>query len=350
MMIANRTAALLTGTAVVGALLAAGGVRAASRLSVKEFLSKSGFSAGDLAALEGGEAVAKVLEKEMVGPNDTAEVAVAGAIRVDVPRQVFIDAVKNVKGFRNSGHLQKGIIQNPPQASDFAAVMLPKDDIKDLKKCKPGKCALKLAGPGLEELQASINWKAPDHPDQVNRFARERLLLVMGNYVKQGATAFKLLEDKKTSVSIDQQFRELLENTPDLIAFYPELATYLRDYPKATLASSQDVLLWTLKDFGLKPTVMITHVVGYLPEGTEDAVVAWKQIYASHYFNGGLSITMYAKDGEASYLVQLDRVRADSLGGMFGGVKQGKMAGAMKGDLAKFLRETRTSLQAAAKK
>ena len=35
---------------------------------------------------------------------------------------------------------------------------------------------------------------------------------------------------------------------------------------------------------------------------------------------------------------------------MFGGVKQGKMAGAMKDDLGKFLRETRTSLQAAAKK
>jgi hypothetical protein len=110
------------------------------------------------------------------------------------------------------------------------------------------------------------------------------------------------------------------------------------------------VLFWTLKDFGLKPTVTITHGVGYMPEGTDDAVVAWKQVYASHYFNGGLGITTYAKDGEASYLLQLDRVRADSLGGMFGGVKQSKMAGAMKDDLEKFLRETRTSLQAAAKK
>ena len=104
-----------------------------------------------------------------------------------------------------------------------------------------------------------------------------------------------------------------------------------------------------LKDFGLKPTVMITHAVGYRPEDTGDAVIAWKQIYASHYFNGGLSITTYAKDGDASYLVQLDRVRADSLGGMFGGVKRSKMAGAMKDDLHKFLQETRKSLQAAAK-
>jgi len=79
-------------------------------------------------------------------------------------------------------------------------------------------------------------------------------------------------------------------------------------------------------------------------------MVAWKQVYASHYFNGGLSITTYAKEGEASYLVQLDRVRADSLGGMFGDVKQSKMASAMENDLGKFLRETRASLRAAANK
>ena len=79
-------------------------------------------------------------------------------------------------------------------------------------------------------------------------------------------------------------------------------------------------------------------------------MVAWKQVYASHYFNGGLSITTYAKEGEASYLVQLDRVRADSLGGMFGDVKQSKMASAMENDLGNFLREARASLRAAANK
>jgi hypothetical protein len=350
MRFANCAAALLVGAVVVGGLVAGGGVRAASRPAVMDYMPKLGFSAKDLAALERGEAVARVLEKEMVGANDTAEVAVAGAIRVDVPRQVFIDAVKNVKGFRNSSHLKIGIIQNPPESSDFAGVVIPEDDVKDLKKCKPGNCALKLMGTGLEELQASVNWKAPDHREQVNRIARKRLFQLTSNYVKQGTKAFEPLEDKKTPVSLDQQFRELLAKTSNLIAFYPELATYLRDYPDAKLASSQDVFFWTLKDFGLKPTVTITHAVGYMPEGTEDAVVAWKQVYASHYFNGGLSITTYAKDGDASYLVQLDRVRADSLGGMFGGVKRGKMAGAMKNDLEKFLRATRKSLQAAARK
>jgi hypothetical protein len=141
--------------------VAGGGVRAASRPPVKDFMSKAGFSAGELAALDRGEAVVRVLEEELVGPNDTAEVAVAGAIRVDVPRQLFIEELKGVQGFRNNSHFTIGIIQNPPQASDFAGVTVPEDDVLDLKKCKPGNCALKLAGEDLEKLRSSIDWKAP---------------------------------------------------------------------------------------------------------------------------------------------------------------------------------------------
>lgn len=350
MTIANRATGLLFGAAVIGALVASSGASAASRPAVKDYMARNGFSADDLAALERGEPVTTVLTRKMVGPNDTAEVAVAGVIRVDVPRQVFIESVRDVQGFRSSGHLQIGIIQDPPQASDFEAVTIPADDIEDLEKCKPGDCALKLAGSGLEELHSRIDWKAPDRADQVNRYAREKLLLATESYLKEGIEVFEPLEDKEIKVSLAQQFDELLENTPDLIAFYPELAAYLKDYPHAELGSSRDVLFWTLKDFGLKPTVTLTHAVGYLPEGTEDAVIAWKLIYASHYFNGGLQITTYARDGEASYLVQLDRVRADTLGGTFGGVKQKRMASAMKDDLERWLRETRTNLQAEAKR
>jgi hypothetical protein len=221
---------------------------------------------------------------------------------------------------------------------------MPDEDVKDLKACRPGKCALKLAGPGLAELQAKINWKAPDAGEQVNRFVRERLFAVMTAYTQQGTLAFKPLEDKSTTVSIDEQFRLLVDNTPNLIAYYPELAAYLRDYPKPKLASN-DLFYWALNDFGLKPTVALTHVVSYVPPGTEDAIAAWKQLYASHYFNGGLAITTFAKDPAASYVLHLDRVRADSLGGAFGGVKRSKMAGAMEGALKKFLEKAKANLQ-----
>jgi hypothetical protein len=346
----SRTHGISLIAVLVAGLATAKGADAASRPAVKDFLPKAGFTAAQMASLDKGEAIVRTLKTEMVAANDTAEVAVVGAVRLDVPRQVFIEGVRDVAGFRSSGIVQIGIIHNPPQASDFARLTIPPADVKDLKACKAGSCALKLAGQGLADLQSKIDWKAADAGEQVNRFAREKLMQATAAYLAQGTAAFKPLEDKGTKVSIDEQFRALLQNTPALIAFYPELNQYLLDYPKATLAPSKEAIYWAHKDFGLKPTVTLTHVVGYAPPGTEDAVVAWKQLYASHYFNGGLSITTYAKDGPVSYLVQLDRVRADSLGGAFGGVKRSKMAGAMEGDLRKFLEGTKAALLARAKK
>jgi hypothetical protein len=325
------------------------GVLAAARPTVPDFARKVGFDAAQVAALERGEIVARVLKTEMVAANDTAEVAVVGAVKVDAPREAFLAASRDVDRFRNVRHIRIGEVKKPPQASDFAGIVMPSDDVADLRACKPGKCALKLAGPGLVELQSKIDWKAKDAPEQVNRFVRERLFIAMGSYEQQGTAAFKTLEDKSTGVSIDEQFKLLLGNTTNLIAYYPELATYLRDYPAAKLPSSSDVFYWSLNDFSLKPTVTMTHVVTYTPPGTGDAIVAWKQLYASHYFNGGLALTTYARDPSATYVLHVDRVRADSLGGAFGGVKRSKMAGAMKGALEDFLKKARENLQSRAK-
>ena len=62
MRFANRAAALLASAVVVGALVAGGGVRAASRPTVMDYMPKLGFSVEDLAALERGEAVTRVLK------------------------------------------------------------------------------------------------------------------------------------------------------------------------------------------------------------------------------------------------------------------------------------------------
>lgn len=332
-------------------LLGAGdGVRAASRPTVPDFMAKMGWTAADIATAAKGEVVTRTLQTKMVGPNDTAEVAVLGIVRVDVPRRIFIEAVEHPNVFRSATHLKTGLIQQPPQASDFAAMSLPPADLKQLKDCRPGHCAVRLTGFTLAELQSKIDWRSADAGEQANRLGRERLLAVLTDYLREGMAAFKPFEDSPTAVSLDEQFRQLLQDTSMLGAVYPELATYLEDYPRAKLPSSKEVFFWALDDFGLKPTLTVTQAVGYAPQGTEDVVVAWKQLYASHYFNGGLSTTTYAKEGDASYVVQFDLVRADGLGGAFGGVKRSRMASSMEGALKKFLQETKTKLQGAARK
>jgi hypothetical protein len=333
------------------ALLAPGtrkDARAATRPPVETWMAGGGWAPADIAAAVRGDVIARVAETQMVGPNDTAEVAVQGVVRVDVPRQAFIEAIAQADVFRNIRHLETGIIHNPPLAGDFAGVSLPQRDIKSLQECRPGRCALRLTRPGLVDLQSSIDWRSADAPDQANRRTRAWLLAIMTGYVRKGLAAFTPFEDSPAAVDVDEQFRLLLEDTGTLTRGCPELAAYLRDYPAATLPSSKETFYWALDDFGVKPTLTITQAVAYSPEGAEDVRVAWKQIYASHFFNAGLSVTTYERDGDASYVVQIDRVRADGLGGAFGRIKRGRMAGAMEGELKEFLRETRARLRSAA--
>ena len=320
---------------------------ASIRPGVETWMAQGGWTPAEVAAAVRGDVVARVVEVEMVGPNDTAEVAVKGVVRVDVSRQAFLDAIEPANVFRNTRHLETGVIHDPPRAEDFAAVSLPQRDIKSLEDCRPGKCALRLTGPGLADLQSKIDWGSANATEEARRRTREWLLRIMTGYFEKGLRGFMPFEDSPAAVDVDEQFRLLLHDTRTLTLDYPELAAYLKDYPASIPPSCKETFYWALDDFGVKPTLTITQAVSYAPPGTEDVVVAWKQIYASHFFNGGLSVTTYENDGDASYVVELDRVRADGLGGAFGKFKRGRTAGAMESELKEFLREAKARLHGA---
>jgi hypothetical protein len=60
---------------------------------------------------------------------------------------------------------------------------------------------------------------------------------------------------------------------------------------------------------------------------TDRILIAQKQIYASHYFYGGLSVTLVLQDPQdtnppATYVVYANRSRGDLLKGGFGGLRR----------------------------
>jgi len=212
----------------------------ASAATLAEYLRSRGFSASDLRALERGEAVTRILKAEIVAANNTAEVAVEGAVRVDVPSRVFIEAVADVTAFRNQGMVRFGIIGASPQASDFEGISLPARDALEMKACRPGRCGLKLTREDIEEFRSKVDGRRSDFNRQVDLFAREKLLGVMKAYVREGASAFPALDDKPTAVSLKEQLDGLLRNTPELLTYYPEIHDYVRDYPRHPLAGSRN--------------------------------------------------------------------------------------------------------------
>jgi hypothetical protein len=85
------------------------------------------------------------------------------------------------------------------------------------------------------------------------------------------------------------------------------------------------LVYWERIDFGLKPTLRVNHAIAYRSSaaGSPAWIVAAKQLYASHYFNGGLGLSACVTDGgqatsQGFYLITLKASRQAGLTGLRG--------------------------------
>ena len=288
------------------------------------FLSKHiGFKPAELAEMEQGRVVAKVLET-----NVKTEVAVFGVVWIDAPMDWFVRWQKDIETLE-SGDAVQAIkkISDPPQLSDFDNLTFPEDDLEAIPDCKVGKCDVKVDGPTLERIQKEVNWSAPDAHEQASRFIRQTMLEAAQEYHKNGDAALGAYRDKKRPTFLAKEFDGLLQNSPFLVEYIPEFHRYLDEYPKAELADADSYLYWSRVQFGLRPTVRLNHVVIYpFGEGDDVAVaIGSKMLYASHYFHTALELKFLVKDSAhpekvGFYLISLNRSRSDGLTGLFGGI------------------------------
>ena len=65
-----------------------------------------------------------------------------------------------------------------------------------------------------------------------------------------------------------------------------------------------------------------------------DVVIASKGIYANHYFDASLGLTAFVHDGDSeesqTYLIYINRSKADALRGVFGGLKRSLISSSLK--------------------
>jgi hypothetical protein len=81
--------------------------------------------------------------------------------------------------------------------------------------------------------------------------------------------------------------------------------------------------------------------------GLPDALVAGKEIFATHYVNASLGLTAILRGapGGSNYLAYLNRSEVDMLGGVFGGLVRWFMQRRVKGEAANVLQELRRRLE-----
>ena len=270
-----------------------------------------------------GKAVAKILDAPTAD-----QVFVFGSVYINSTPERYLKFASDLDALRKlPSYLALRKFSDPPQLSDLTGFTLDDEDFKQLKNCKPGNCEVQLPSEAMEKFQRSVNWSAPDAHEQANHLAQEMVLQALLSYQQGGNAALGTFRDKNHPAVVAETFASLVNRSKALPVYMPELRDYLFDYPKADSSNIQSEFYWEKVNFGLKPTVRMVQAIVYQGKSTQEPAyaVAVKQLYASHYFESALDLTVCVGDNKQPdhpgfYLITLKGSQQAGLTGLKGGI------------------------------
>jgi hypothetical protein len=286
----------------------------------REFI---GLTDEQIGKIREGKALAKILDSPTAD-----QVFVFGSVYIHSTSERYLKFASDLDQLRKlPSYLAIQQFSSPPQLTDLEEFTVDAEDFKELKDCKPGHCEFQLPAERMDEFQRSIDWSAPDAANQVNRLAQKMALQALLDYQQGGNVALGAYRDKSHPAAVAETFASLADRTRGLPVYLPELRDYLLNYPKADSGNMESQFYWEKVNFGLKPTFRIVQEVIYRGKSSTEPVyaVALKQLYASHYFETALDLTVCVKDLQAGdhpgfYLITMKGSQQAGLTGLKGSI------------------------------
>lgn len=287
-----------------------------------EFLAPSiVVSAEDRGKLDRDHVLARTL------PGQNGQLAVFVATRLNARPDAltaWTRAIAELK--RGKFVLAAGRFSDPPRESDLAGLTLDDGDIDAIRRCRPVACGLKLSVAEIERMTAAIAHAGASWRSALQQEFRRLLVERVMRYRAGGLAASVPPSDHAKPVRPLEAFATILDRSPYLTGM-PDLVDWLARYPHSD-AAVESFFYWSKEHYSEgKPVVSVTQVgiVHAAPGRHLPAVlIAGKQIYATHYVEGGLGLTMIVCDASTatSYLVYINRSQVDFLRGWFGRLAQ----------------------------
>jgi hypothetical protein len=276
-------------------------------------------SAGDRRELDRGQPIAHVVR------GADREVGVFAAVRVDIDGDRLVAWTRNIAELKRSPYvLAIGRFSDPPRLEDLSGLMLDDGDLSAIRRCRPGNCAIKLAGEEIDRLRKKLAAAGDDWKPAVQEAFRQIVLERVQKYLARGHVALDGYEDKDGPMSLGARFSVLVNRSSFLTESMPRLVEYLDRYPQAPLEDVESFIYWSKERLEGKAIVSATHVsiVRSSDSRLPDALVAGKGIFATHYLNASLGLTAILSGGPdaPTYLAYLNRSDVDVVGGVFGGL------------------------------
>jgi hypothetical protein len=293
-------------------------VRAESPPLLKALVDAAGFTRPDVERI-GDDAVAH----EIKVADRSWGAAFAGLIRLRTDGRGLADAVDRMDLVKSPLQAHAfGRFENPATLADVAALTFSDSDLEVLADCELRNCKFKLSREGIDSL-GSIDWQNEQAGDQFTRAFRKEAVDYVNGYRQKGTDGLLLYGDKSEPQDLGAALARLISTFEKVNRFAPEFSSYLVNYPAGSRTGLTESIIWSVMDFGYRPTLAIDHIViDRTPE--EDgiqALVAAKTIYANHYLAARVQIGILVEGAQAfgtdgHYIVLIDRIRFDDeLGG-----------------------------------
>ena len=256
----------------------------------------------------------------LIDADENKEVAVFGAVWINAPIRRYVESVRDIEHFERGGAFKvTRRISAPPRIEDFAGLHLSDEDLADLPKCRVGDCEVKLGEQALHRFRTEVNWKAATARAEADALMQKLAFEYVMKYLEGGNERLAVYRDKSRPTFVAREFRAMTDGMPELTEYMPDVRRYLLEFPKMTLSASTSFLYWQETEFGLKPTIRISHLS--IREGPDATLVTSKMLYASHYFWTGLELRALLPDparGPGFWFVTVNRSRSDGLSGFTG--------------------------------
>jgi hypothetical protein len=331
---------------VVLALGVASLMASSAQAPIQAFLSEH----FQLGAREFGELARREPVVKTLDSSEGHEVATLGVVQLRVPSALYIERLRDIVAFKKSAAvLQIGRFSDPATVDDLANLTLDANDLEDLRRCRPRSCGVQLSAEAVKRFREEVPWGTPPASAVATRIMREVLVDAVRRYRAAGDAGLMTYVDGDRAVSLASEFSAMVESKPAFLRSFPDLHRHLVQFPQPG-DGIEDVIYWSKEKMGPAAVVGITHLA-IAPLQQQDPAtfaVASKQIYATHYFDASLGMTVLlqdAADASRSYLVYVNRSRIDLLKGFWAAVKRPIVRSRVRSATAGHLLEARDSVE-----
>lgn len=299
------------------------------------------------AAIERGEPLAKTLD------TDAREIAVVGAVRINASSDRLVDRYRAVENLKRSAIvIDVGRFGHPPRSSDLQSAPFEPYSL-DLRSCRPFDCRVRLSEDDIARFQREVDWNAPDWQARSASVWRTVIADHVAAYTRAGRTALPVFANKRDPLSVASEFSGLVTGLEFVRGYAPEFLDYLRELAPPPPNGAEGIVYWSKEDFGIRPVLRVSHQTIYRAREVPAIVIAINQIYADHYLDAALTVTLAIDDAGANppafHLISLSRARTRSLTGFMRSFVRTTVQGRSRDGLRKILAATRTGLESGAK-